>query len=102
MSSVSTEELTLLEGASKPQVKLVAFQQHVINVHTYTHTHTHAHTLGPEPNRKSQCTSVCFQVILSITVGRNLEMKAAGKEKKQVTIILAVLTVGGMCHHIGL
>jgi len=35
-----------------------------------------------------------------ITVGQNLEMKATGKEKMQVTIILAVLTVGSMCHHI--
>jgi len=40
MSAVSTEELTLLEGASNLKKKLVAFQQHVINVHTRTYTKT--------------------------------------------------------------
>jgi len=72
MSSVSTEEPTLLEGASNLKMKLVAFQQHVINVHTQ---------LGPEPNMKSYCTSLGCQVILSITVGQNLEMKVAVRKR---------------------
>jgi len=94
MSSVSTEELNMLQGASIPQDEACCFSAACL---MFTHTHK---LLGPEPNRKSHCTSVCCQVILSITVGQNLQMKVTGKEKMQVTIILAVVTVGSMYHHI--
>jgi hypothetical protein len=44
--------------------------------------------------------TICYQITLSMTMWENLEMKATGNEKMQVTIMLASLTDGSKYHPI--